>query len=191
MRNWADATFRPCRPLPGPSSCRGITVAIRSGIPVDYPIPVGRPIRLASGFLLTNFPSPSTYPKTYLCDFLNKTVSSLTKKKLKVHSNYSNSSTLIDHSAYSGSHTWNHGIRRDNVLLGDLLPWLRRVHSECPPGQLRSFVDANRIGHKLLSASDSTQKDMMRGMRMSANEVGFRYELPGIGLVIEPRRRRT
>ena len=107
MRTWAGATFRPCRPLPSPSSRHGITVAIRSGILVDNPILVGRPIRLASGFLLTNFPSPSTYPKTYLCDFLNKTVSLLTKKKLKVHSNYSSSSTLIDHSAFSDSHKFN------------------------------------------------------------------------------------
>ena len=87
--------------------------------------------------------------------------------------------------------TWNHRIRRDNVLLGVLLPWLRRVHSKCPPGQLCSFVDANHIGQKPLSASDSTLKDMMPGMQMSVDEVGFRYELPGIGLVIEPRQRRT
>ena len=65
------------------------------------------------------------------------------------------------------------------------------MHSECPPGQLCSFVDANRLGQKPLSASDSTLKDMMQGMRMSADEVGFRYELPGIDLVIEPCRRRT
>ena len=34
------------------------------------------------------------------------------QKKLKVHSNYSNSSTLINHSAYSGSHNDAKGSRQ-------------------------------------------------------------------------------
>ena len=96
-------TFRPCRPLLGPSSCHGITVKFRSGIPVDYLIPVWSPIQLTIGFFLTNFPSPGVIPKTYLCNFLLKTVSSLTEK-LKFRSNIPNSSTLIPHPAYLGNH---------------------------------------------------------------------------------------
>jgi hypothetical protein len=87
--------------------------------------------------------------------------------------------------------TWSHGKRRDNVLLGDLLPWLQRLHSDCPPGQLRAYVDAHRIGLPPLDASDYTMKDVMEAMRKSADNVGSTFELPGIGVVIEPRHRRA
>jgi hypothetical protein len=86
--------------------------------------------------------------------------------------------------------TWTHGKRRDNVLVGELLPWLQRLHSDCPPGQLREYVVENRIGFDPLDANDYDLKEIVEGMKMSSKVMGCRYELPGIDLVIEPPRRR-
>ena len=33
--------------------------------------------------------------------------------------------------------------RGDNVLMGSLAPWLKRLHKECQPGCLREYVDEN------------------------------------------------
>ena len=40
---------------------------------------------------------------------------------------------------------WTHKDENDNVLLGRLLPWLGSLHNGCPAGQLRQYVNANRI----------------------------------------------
>jgi NLI interacting factor-like phosphatase len=86
--------------------------------------------------------------------------------------------------------TWSHGQRRDNFLLGNLLPWLRRLDADCPQGHLREYVEANRIGKSPLEASNYYLEDMVEGMRESAKNLLSRFELPGIDLVIEPGRRR-
>ena len=49
--------------------------------------------------------------------------------------------------------TWSHERRRDNVLMGELLSWLCRLESNCEQGQLRQYVEENRIGMNPLSAS--------------------------------------
>jgi hypothetical protein len=86
--------------------------------------------------------------------------------------------------------TWSHSKRRDDVLMGELLPWLRRLDSNCEPGQLRQYVEENRIGLNPLGANDYRFKEIVEGLRLSAKVMGCRYELPGVGLVIEPPRRR-
>ena len=49
---------------------------------------------------------------------------------------------------------WTHEDENDNVLLGRLLPWLESVHNGCPAGQLRQYVNANRIGLGLPTRDD-------------------------------------
>jgi NLI interacting factor-like phosphatase len=86
---------------------------------------------------------------------------------------------------------WNHAKRRDDVLVGELLPWLKRLHSNCPQGELLEYVDDNRLGNKPLGCDDHHAKQIIEGMRESMEVMGTRFELPGIGLVIErpPRRK--
>jgi NLI interacting factor-like phosphatase len=88
--------------------------------------------------------------------------------------------------------TWSHAKRRDDVLMGELLPWLKRLHSDCRNGELLQYVDGNRIGNKPLGRDDYQAKHIVEAMRVSMEVMGARFELPGIGLVIErPTRTRT
>jgi NLI interacting factor-like phosphatase len=87
--------------------------------------------------------------------------------------------------------TWGHGQRRDNFLLEILLAWLWRLDSDCKQGGLREYVEANRIGKKPLDESHYYVRDIFEGMRESAENLCSRFELPGLGLVIEPCHRRT
>jgi len=81
--------------------------------------------------------------------------------------------------------TWNHGKWNDDVLLGELLPWLRCLDSNCEPGQMQKFVQDNRIGLNPLRAGDEDVDIVIEGMVESSRVMGSRYELPGIGVVIE------
>ena len=84
--------------------------------------------------------------------------------------------------------TWSHTKRKDNVLMGDLLPWLQRLHSLCLEGGFLEYVNENRIGLNPLDHDDYYLQKIMEGMRDSAKVMGSRFQLPGIGLVIERRR---
>jgi len=81
--------------------------------------------------------------------------------------------------------SWTHVKRPDDVLKGELLPWLRRLHSDCPDGRLLEYVDEHRIGNKPLNATHPLSADILHHMRISANAMGSRYELSGLNLVIE------
>ena len=84
--------------------------------------------------------------------------------------------------------TWSHGTRRDDLLLGVLLPWLQRLVSECQPGRLREYVDAHRIGKEPWGRYISEHKAIIDAMMSSARNLGTRFELPAKNLVIEPPR---
>ena len=85
---------------------------------------------------------------------------------------------------------WTHEDQNDNVLLGGLLPWLESLHNDCPAGQLREYVNANRIGLGPTRDDDLVQ-EMMAVMRECARERGARYEIPWLNVVVEhhPSRR--
>ena len=85
--------------------------------------------------------------------------------------------------------SWSRTSQRDDGLLGEILPWLRRLHSQCQTGQLRQYVNDNRIGINPLNADDYDMRRIVEGMIESAHVMGFKYELRGIGLVVEPTRR--
>ena len=56
---------------------------------------------------------------------------------------------------------WTHEDQNDNVLLGRLLPWLESLHNGCPTGQLREYVNANRIGLGPPTRDDDLVQKMM------------------------------
>ena len=80
---------------------------------------------------------------------------------------------------------WTHEDEYDNVLLGRLLPWLESVHNSCPAGQLRQYVNANRIGLGPPTRDDDLVQQMMAVMRECARERGARYEIPWLNVVVE------
>lgn len=73
---------------------------------------------------------------------------------------------------------WRREVWNDNFLIRDLLSWLRRLHSECPRGQLRDYVDSNRIGIPPLAPSSPLMNYIRNGMTLSTKNVGVIYEVP-------------
>ena len=65
-----------------------------------------------------------------------------------------------------------HDDENDNVLLGRLLPWLQSLHNGCPAGQLRQYVNANRIGLGPPTKADNLVQQMMAVMRKCAKDRG-------------------
>ena len=82
---------------------------------------------------------------------------------------------------------WTDDDENDNVLLGRLLPWLESLHNGCPAGQLRQYVNANRIGLGPPTRDDDLVQEMMALMREAARERGARYEIPWLNVVVERR----
>ena len=74
---------------------------------------------------------------------------------------------------------------RDNFLMESLGLWLGNPHSNCAMGNLREYVDMHRIGCGPLHVSDPLHSHIIRGMRESAANLGFCYELPDIHLVVD------
>ena len=70
-----------------------------------------------------------------------------------------------------------------NFLMDTLAPWLISLSSNCKPEQLRKYVGENRIGVPPMSADDPLLLHFMRGMAMSAKNVGVHYNVisvPGL-----------
>ena len=67
---------------------------------------------------------------------------------------------------------WTHEDQNDNVLLGRLLPWLESLHNGCLAGQLREYVNANRIGLGPPTRDDDLVQQMMAVMRECTKERG-------------------
>ena len=82
---------------------------------------------------------------------------------------------------------WTHEDQNDNVLLRRLLLWLESLHNRCPAGQLRQYVNANRIGLGPPTRDDDLVQEMMAVMRECARERGARYEIPWLNVVVERR----
>ena len=68
--------------------------------------------------------------------------------------------------------SWSRHEHDNNFLVDTLAPWLNRMSLSCMSGQLREYVDKNRIGSPLLAADDPLLLHMMRGMALSAKNVG-------------------
>ena len=76
--------------------------------------------------------------------------------------------------------SWSRNEPESNYLLDTLAPWLTRLNAQCMPGFLREFVDRNRIGCPPLAADDPLLLHMMRGMALSAKNVGVHYNVVGV-----------
>jgi hypothetical protein len=61
-----------------------------------------------------------------------------------------------------------------------LAPWLRRLHLECRLGDLREFVDHNRLGMLPLAKDSKLFVHISRGMAQSARNVGVYYNCIGL-----------
>lgn len=80
--------------------------------------------------------------------------------------------------------TWSPQDKADDLLMGELLPWLRRLDCQ-EEGHLQGFVEANRIGLDPLRAGDGNTIKLVNAMLKSSQTMGTRFRLPGIGLVVE------
>ena len=76
--------------------------------------------------------------------------------------------------------SWSRHEPDNNYLLDTLAPWLSRLNLYCGPDQFREYVDRNRIGCPPLAADDPLLLHMMRGMALSAKNVGVHYNVVGV-----------
>ena len=76
--------------------------------------------------------------------------------------------------------SWSRHHVENDFLLGTLAPRLSRLNSYGLPGELRKYVDQNRIGSSPLAANDPLLLHMMRGMALSAKNVGVHYNVLGV-----------
>ena len=76
--------------------------------------------------------------------------------------------------------SWSWYKLESNYLLDTLAPWLTRLNTQCMPGFFWEYVDQNRIGCPPLAADDPLLLHMMRGMALSAKNVGVHYNVVGV-----------
>ena len=76
--------------------------------------------------------------------------------------------------------SWSRHHIENDFLLGTLTLWLSRLNMYCMPGELRKYVDQNQIGSSSLAADDPLLLHMMRGMVLSAKNVGVHYFVLGV-----------
>ena len=76
--------------------------------------------------------------------------------------------------------SWSRHEPDNNYLLDTLAPWLSRLNMYCEPNQFREYVDKNRIGCPPLATNDPLLLHMMRGMALSAKNVGVHYNVVGV-----------
>ena len=76
--------------------------------------------------------------------------------------------------------SWSRNEPKSNYLLDTLAPWLTRLNTQCMPRFLREYVDQNRIGCPPLAVDDPLLLHMMRGMALSAKNIGVHYNVVGV-----------
>ena len=76
--------------------------------------------------------------------------------------------------------SWSRNEPESNYLLDTLAPWLSCFTTQCMPRLLQEYVDQNWIGCPLLVADDPLLLHMMRGMALSAKNVGVHYNVVGV-----------
>jgi hypothetical protein len=68
----------------------------------------------------------------------------------------------------------------DDFLVRTLGQWLLRLHTDCTRGQLRDFVNRNRIGVPPLAANSQVLVHIANGMALSSRNLHEKYEILGI-----------
>jgi hypothetical protein len=83
--------------------------------------------------------------------------------------------------------TWNPLDASDDFLLRILASWLFNVHKNCGPGQLRDFVNRERIGVRPLAKDCEVVLHIGKGMALSSKNVRAKYEVLGVPGFVMPK----
>jgi hypothetical protein len=83
--------------------------------------------------------------------------------------------------------TWNPLDASDDFLLRTLAPWLLNVHKNCGRGQLRDFVNRERIGVRPLAKDCEVVLHIGKGMALSSKNVRAKYEVLGVPGFVMPK----
>jgi hypothetical protein len=83
--------------------------------------------------------------------------------------------------------TWNPLDVFDDFLLRSLAPWLLNVHKNCGRGQLRDFVNRERIGVRPLARDCEVVLHIGKEMALSSKNVRAKYEVLGIPDFVMPK----
>ena len=73
--------------------------------------------------------------------------------------------------------SWSRHHMENDFLLDTLALWLSRLNIYYMLGELREYVNQNQIGSFPLAADDPLLLHMMRGMALSAKNVGVHYNV--------------
>jgi hypothetical protein len=76
--------------------------------------------------------------------------------------------------------TWSPLGVADDFLVRTLGQWLLRLHTNCTRGQLRDFVNRNRIGVPPLAANSEVLVHIANGMALSSRNLHEKYEILGV-----------
>jgi hypothetical protein len=85
--------------------------------------------------------------------------------------------------------TWSPLDSIDGFLIRTLAPWLLRLHSSCSRGQLRDFVNSNRIGVPPLAADSKELLHIAKEMALSSKNVHAKYEVLGVPGFVIPKKK--
>jgi hypothetical protein len=83
--------------------------------------------------------------------------------------------------------TWNPLDAFDDFLLRSLGPWLLNLHKNCSRGQLRDFVNRERIGVRPLAKDSEVVLYIGKGMALSSKNVHAKYEVLGVPGFVMPK----
>jgi hypothetical protein len=82
--------------------------------------------------------------------------------------------------------TWTLLDSTDDFLFHTLAPWLFQLHSNCNRGQLRDFVNSNRIGVPPLAADSKELLHIAKGMALSSKNI---HEVLGVPGFVIPKKK--
>lgn len=80
--------------------------------------------------------------------------------------------------------SWSKHDKEDDFLMGELLPWLIRLHECCGTGGLRDYVNKNRIGAPPLSECRELLAEVVGYMEQAVKRGDKPFTIPSIGKVI-------
>jgi hypothetical protein len=85
--------------------------------------------------------------------------------------------------------TWSPLDSTNDFLMSTLAPWLLQLHRNCSRGQLRDFVNRNRIGVPPLAADSKELLHIAKGMALSSKNVHAKFEVLGVPGFVIPQRK--
>jgi hypothetical protein len=85
--------------------------------------------------------------------------------------------------------TWSPLDSTNDFVMSTLAPWLLQLHRNCSRGQLRDFVNSNRIGVPPLAADSKKLLYIAKGMALSLKNVHAKFEVLGVPGFVIPQRK--